>query len=161
MNEAGDKALETGELLVQRGLRLAVAEASCCGLICHLITNVPGSSRYFVGGVIAYHNRPKEKLLGVAARTLREHGSVSAATALAMATGVASALGADIGLAETGIAGPTGGSAAKPAGLFYLAVASRDGRSLSKEVRWESTDRLANKQQTADAALALLREFLE
>jgi PncC family amidohydrolase len=150
-----------GRLLSERRLTLAVAEASCCGLICHLITNVPGSSRYFVGGVVAYHAGPKERILGVPAPVLKQHGSVSAETALAMARGVAEALGADIGLAETGIAGPTGGTAAKPAGMFFIAVASKDGRSEVREVRWGTGDRVGNKERTAQAALELVRGFVE
>ncbi|MBI3953578.1 MAG: nicotinamide-nucleotide amidohydrolase family protein [Chloroflexi bacterium] len=114
-----------------------------------------------MGGVIAYHAAPKERLLGVPATLLKEHGSVSAEAARAMASGVAAALGADIGLAETGIAGPTGGTDAKPVGLFFLAVASRDGRSLAREVRWGAGERLGNKERTARAALELLRDFLE
>ncbi len=105
-------------LLVESGKMLAVAESCTGGLIGHRITQVSGSSAAFLGGVIAYHNSVKEKTLGVPADVLEREGAVSEATALAMAEGVRRLLGADIGLAVTGIAGPTARRAARRTGRW-------------------------------------------
>ncbi len=141
--------------LSERGLTLAVAESCTGGLIGHLLTNVPGSSRCFIGGVAAYHGRAKTALLGVPADLLREHGSVSAEAALAMARGVRERLDTDIGVGVTGIAGPTGGSRERPVGLVYLALADRQGRTLGRREVW-SGDRESNKAESARTALALV-----
>ncbi len=156
-----DARIETRvvRLLSERGLTLAVAESCTGGLIGHLLTNVPGSARCFVGGVAAYHGRAKTALLGVPAETLREHGSVSAEAAVAMARGVRERLDTDIGVGVTGIAGPTGGSEARPVGLVYLALTSRDGRTLARREVWTG-DREANKAQSAQAALELIEQYL-
>ena len=143
-----------------RGGTLAVAESCTGGLIGHLLTGVPGSSRCFRGGVIAYANAAKVALLGVPEALLRQHGGVSSAVAMAMAAGVRERLDADIGLAVTGIAGPSGGTPAKPVGLVYLALAGRDGRAVSSERIWTG-DREANKAESAQAALRLIEEFLQ
>ena len=139
--------------LRRRGLTVAVAESSAGGLIGHLLTEVPGSSAVFPGGVVAYHNRLKQAL-GVPQATLTTHGAVSAETAEAMAQAVRTWAGADLGLAETGIAGPTGGSAERPAGLFYIALA--DERSVTSERLLADSDRSANKRACAHAALEML-----
>jgi PncC family amidohydrolase len=147
-------------LLTERGLRIAVAESCTGGLIGHLLTNVPGSSRVFIGGVAAYHASAKSALLGVPEATLRDHGSVSAETALAMAAGIRERLDADLAVGVTGITGPGGGSEAKPVGLVYLALAGRGGSVAAREYRWHG-DRESNKRQSANAALALVIEYLE
>jgi len=157
------ESLEALEIRVQRGLTgmgktLATAESCSGGLIAHRITNVPGASDYFVGGVVAYSNRIKEQILGVTPGTLDQHGAVSAATAQEMAEGVRCSLGADYGLAVTGIAGPSGGSAEKPVGLVYIAVASGAGVCVTRN-QFDG-NREAVKQQTADAALQQLLEVL-
>lgn len=107
------------------GLTLAVAESCTGGWIGQRITSVAGSSAYFLGGVVAYANEVKRRLLGVPARVLRAQGAVSQAAAAAMAAGVRRRCGADVGLAITGIAGPGGGTPDKPVGLVYVAVADR------------------------------------
>lgn len=148
-----------GQLLVREGLTLAVAESCTGGLLCHLITNVPGSSAYFEGGIVAYSYNAKERLLGVRHGTLYEHGAVSEETAHEMADGARRALGTDIGLSITGIAGPTGGMPGKPVGLVYIALSAR-GFSRCVRYAW-GHDREGNKQASAVAALQLLREYLE
>lgn len=116
-----------GGMLRDRKLTLATAESCTGGLISHRITNVPGSSDYFRGGFAAYANDVKQTVLAVRAETLAAHGAVSEATAREMAEGVRRALGADIGVSTTGIAGPTGGTPEKPVGLVYIGVADADG----------------------------------
>lgn len=114
---------EIGSLLAAAGRTVSTAESCTGGLLAARISSVPGSSRYFEGGVVAYANRVKERLLGVPAATLRRHGAVSAPVARAMARGVCRLLRTDFGMAVTGVAGPGGGTATKPVGLVYLAVA--------------------------------------
>jgi PncC family amidohydrolase len=140
---------------VARGLTLATAESCTGGLVAHALTEVPGSSAYLRGGVVAYADDVKRALLGVPPEILAAHGAVSAQVAVAMAEGVRSRLGTDLGVAVTGVAGPDGGSQAKPVGLVYVAVA---GDGLPVEVRrfhWPG-DRSANKRDSARAALEML-----
>ena len=111
MSDAEILAWQIGEQLKHHKLKLAIAESCTGGLLGNVITDVPGSSEYFEGGVVTYSYEAKERLLGVHHDTLYEHGAVSAETALEMARGARKALGADIGLAVTGIAGPGGGPA--------------------------------------------------
>jgi PncC family amidohydrolase len=148
-----------GQMLAERKLKLATAESCTGGLVAHRLTNVPGSSGYFEGGIIAYSYEAKEHLLGVHHDTLYEHGAVSTETALEMARGARKALGADIGIAVTGIAGPGGGLPGKPVGLVYIALSARTYEHVEHFV-WKS-DRESNKMQSAEAALAMLKEFLE
>jgi PncC family amidohydrolase len=148
-----------GELLVARGLTLAVAESCTGGLLGHRITSVSGSSAYFLGGVIAYAYEAKERLLEVRHATLYEHGAVSEQTAIEMARGARRALRADIGLSVTGIAGPGGGMPGKPVGLTWVAVSLREGERAEKHI-WDG-DREGNKADSARAALELLRKTLE
>ncbi len=148
-----------GELLAQRRLTLAVAESCTGGLICHRITNVPGSSRYLEGGVVAYSYAAKERILGVDHDTLYEHGAVSEETAREMADNVRRAFGTDIGLAVTGIAGPTGGLPGKPVGLVYIALSARGFTRCARYV-WPH-DREGNKAASAEAALQMLLEYLQ
>ena len=148
-----------GQMLVARKLKLATAESCTGGLVGHRLTNVPGSSGYFEGGIIAYSYEAKERLLGVHHDTLYEHGAVSAETALEMARGARKALGTDIGIAVTGIAGPGGGLPGKPVGLVYIALSARTYERVEHFV-WNS-DRESNKMQSAEVALAMLKEFLE
>jgi PncC family amidohydrolase len=110
-----------GQLLLQRKLTMALAESCTGGLVGHRLTDVPGSSAYLLGGIVAYSYDAKELLLGVQHNTLYDHGAVSAETAVEMARGARRALGADIGLSVTGIAGPGGGLPGKPVGLVYSA----------------------------------------
>ena len=124
----GETTMEevVGKLLREHDRTLAVAESCSGGLVGNRITNVPGSSNYFVGGVIAYSNELKQRLLGVHERTLSAHGAVSEETAREMALGVCRATGADLGIATTGIAGPDGGTAEKPVGTVAIALAADD-----------------------------------
>lgn len=116
-----------GELLAAKGLTLAIAESCTGGLAAELVTRAPGASRYFLGGIVVYANDAKTQLLGVPTELIAQHGAVSEPVARAMAEGARLRLGADIGLAFTGIAGPDGGSAEKPVGLVHWAVASAKG----------------------------------
>lgn len=147
-----------GRLLLVRGESLAVAESCTGGLVADWITNVPGSSAYFLGGVVAYSNALKEKLLGVPASVLQKEGAVSSAVAEAMARGVRTFLGADYGAAVTGIAGPGGGTPEKPVGLVFVAAASGQ-KTVSERYEWRGT-RLIIKRRAAQATLNLLRKLL-
>ena len=148
-----------GQLLTQHKLTLAVAESCTGGLVGHRLTNVPGSSTYFLGGVVAYAYDAKEDLLGVSHNTLYDHGAVSEETAREMARGVRRALGADIGVSVTGIAGPGGGMPDKPVGLTWVALSTREGEHAKRFV-WDG-DRITNKEKSAEAALEMVREYLE
>lgn len=148
-----------GQLLVEQELTLGVAESCTGGLIAHRLTNVPGSSNYLLGGIVAYSYDVKERVLEVHHDTLYEHGAVSRETALEMARGARRLLGSDVALAVTGIAGPGGGTAEKPVGLVYIALAARDFERCERHL-W-SGDRLQNKQRSSQAALEMLREYLE
>lgn len=149
---------EVGSLLRERGLTIAIAESSTGGLISHLITNIPGSSVYYKGTVVAYDNEVKIKILGVKRETLDKCKSVSYETAEEMARGVREALDADIGLSETGIAGPASGSSGKDIGLFYIGLASSQGNRVEEHVF--QGDRQENKNGAAEAALAMLKGYL-
>ena len=142
--------------LLERKLSVATAESCTGGLVGHVLTEVAGSSEYFLGGVISYGDAVKQSLLAVPEATLTKHGAVSAQTAVAMAEGARKALSADVAVAVTGIAGPSGGTAAKPVGLTYVAVADSAGHDVRRFV-WEG-DRSSNKRESAAAALELLLE---
>ncbi|MBA3778897.1 MAG: CinA family protein [Chloroflexi bacterium] len=146
-------------LALTRAITIAVAESCTGGLLGHSITEVPGSSGYFLGGVISYADEAKHDLLHVPAATIERHGAVSAQTAVAMARGVRERFEATLGLSTTGIAGPGGGSQAKPVGLTYVAIASAGAHDVRRFL-WQG-DRHANKQQSVTAALNLLLEWLE
>jgi PncC family amidohydrolase len=123
------------------------------------LTNVPGSSGYLVAGVIAYAYEAKVAALGVSWDTLNRFGAVSEETARAMARGARTKFGSTLGLAVTGIAGPGGGTPDKPVGLTYIAVADAEGEVVERHV-WIG-NRIQNKEQSAQAALVMLRRFLE
>ncbi len=123
-------------LLVESGKTLAVAESCTGGLIGHRLTQVSGSSVAFLGGVVAYHNSVKEKTLGVPGDVLEREGAVSEATAAAMAEGVRRLLGADIALAVTGIAGPTGGTEERPGGLTYVGLSAAPDVLICERPLW-------------------------
>jgi nicotinamide-nucleotide amidase len=151
-------ARAVGELLQQRRLTLAVAESCTGGLLATHITNIPGSSAYFGGGVVAYSDDVKERMLNVPADVLEQHGAVSPETAITMAKGVRQLLQVDLALAVTGIAGPTGGTAEKPVGLAYIALASDQGEEC-RRCLWAG-DRWENRESSARAALELLHDHL-
>jgi PncC family amidohydrolase len=146
-------------LLRQRSLTLAVAESCTGGLVGDLITDVAGSSDYFLGGVQSYADALKRSLLGVRADTLATEGAVSAACAREMAHGVRRLTGADLALSITGIAGPGGASPGKPVGLTFVHLAA-ENVDLTRRYSW-SGDRRANKESSALAALTLLIDYLE
>ncbi len=148
-----------GQLLTEQGLTIAVAESCTGGLIAHRLTNVSGSSAYFIGGVVAYANEVKTQVLGVSGETLAAHGAISEETVREMARGARRLFGTDVALSATGIAGPTGGTPEKPVGLVYVALAAQDFERCEQHL-WRG-DRLENKQQTAEAALEMLRQYLE
>jgi PncC family amidohydrolase len=148
-----------GPLLRDCAATLASAESCTGGLIGHLVTNISGSSDYYLGGVMAYANSVKQRVLGVRAETLERDGAVSEATAIEMARGVCRLLGADYGLSVTGIAGPTGARPGKPVGLVYIALAGPDVERCERHV-WDG-DRVANKMDSARRALQMLIELLE
>ena len=144
------------ERCLGRGLTLSTAESCTGGYIAKSITDVAGSSGYFRGGVVSYSNEVKMRLLGVPADQLAAHGAVSAQVARSMAVGALAATGADLAVAVTGISGPSGGSAAKPVGLTYVAVADSAGVEV-RRFTWQG-DRAANREATARAAVELLLE---
>ena len=124
-----DKLLDetVAKLFRNRCLTLSLAESCSGGLIAKRITDIPGSSGYFIEGVVTYSNESKMRLLGVPAEVLNRFGAVSAECAVAMATGTRLASGSDLGLAVTGIAGPDGGSEDKPVGTVFISLAAPDG----------------------------------
>jgi len=150
-------------LLTEQGLTIAVAESCTGGLIAHQLTNVSGSSAYFIGGVVAYANEVKEQVLGVSGETLSAHGGVSEETVREMARGARRLFDTDLAISAAGIAGPTGGTPQKPVGLVYVALAAPDLERCERHL-WRGdglTVRLENKRKTAEAALEMLRRYLE
>jgi PncC family amidohydrolase len=152
-------AIRLQQLALARGVTVATAESCTGGLIGHALTSVPGSSDYFLGGIISYANEVKTGLLDVPASAIEHHGAVSAQVAVAMAEGVRAQIGCDYGVAVTGVAGPGGGTEAKPVGLTYVAAAGPDGHEVRRHL-WTG-DREENKTHSAAAALELLLELLE
>jgi PncC family amidohydrolase len=151
-------AEEIGNRLRQKGLSLGVVESASGGLISHLITNVPGSSDYYKGSITAYRDEIKAGVVGVKSATVNKYGAVSPQVAEEMAAGGRKILASDICLADTGIAGPTGGSAEKPVGLFYIGLAHCGGTSSQKHLFPGSREE--NKRAAARAALGWLKEYL-
>ncbi len=162
MKEAPE--VEVGQLLRQKGLNLVLAESCTGGLVSHMITNVPGSSDYYLGGVCVYSYEAKERLLGVRHETIVAHGVVSRETALEMARGVRGAFcdspyEKTIGVAVTGIAGPGGGLPNKPVGLVWFGLSAPEG-DWAWHFIWKGS-RLEVKQQSAEKALGLLIDYLK
>lgn len=152
--------LETaiGNQLKSRGWHLAIAESCTGGLMTHRITNISGSSAYFLGGVNSYSNELKINLLGVPESTIIKHGAVSEETAAAMANGIRKLTGSDVGVGVTGIAGPGGATPDKPVGLIYMAI---DQPGYSQVIRRIFPfDRIGNKESAAQAGLTLVWESL-
>jgi nicotinamide-nucleotide amidase len=145
-------------VLKKRKLTIATAESCTGGLIAHTLTNISGSSDYFGRGVVSYSKESKTEMLGVSEEILKEYGAVSEQVAKSMAEGIRTRSNVDIGLATTGIAGPTGGTKAKPVGLVYIAIStSKD----TKVKRFNFSDgRLQNKESTCKAALQMLLDYL-
>ena len=139
--------------LNSRGMTLATAESCTGGGIGHVLTAIPGSSAVYLGGVISYANSVKEQVLGVPQEVLAKVGAVSEETARAMAEGICRLLGADLGIAVTGIAGPAADGTDKPVGLVYIAVSTADSTRVTEN--HFSGDREAVRNQTIQAALDL------
>jgi nicotinamide-nucleotide amidase len=156
----GDTSMEAvvGDLLRQKGRTIALAESCSGGLIGHRLTNVPGSSAYVNGGVIAYSNTVKEQQLGVRHETLLQHGAVSEETAVEMAAGVRELLKADIGLAVTGVAGPDGGTAEKPVGTVCFALVAADAAYKRRYQLWGNREWV--KLLSSQVALDWVRRYL-
>lgn len=148
-----DLAREVIERMTAQGLTLGTAESTVGGLIGHLLTDVPGSSKVFVGGITAYHGRPKTALLNVPVETLRNAGSVSEEATVAMARGGREALQVDLCVAESGIAGPSS-NPERPGGLYWIVVSSAGGDRAERHVF--PGDREATKLAAAEAALRLV-----
>jgi PncC family amidohydrolase len=138
------------------GRTVATAESCSGGLVADVLTEIPGSSASFRGGVVAYANEAKVELLGVDPALIERHGAVSAEVAVAMAEGARRRLATDVAVAVTGVAGPDGGTAAKPVGLVYICVAGPDGSRVRRCI-WPY-DRAGNKRASAAVALRMLRE---
>jgi len=156
----GNETMEAvvGKMLKQKGMTLAVAESCTGGLIGNLLTNVPGSSNYFQGGVVVYSNQAKVDLLIVSAETIKKHGAVSDQTVRQMAEGVRERFKSNLGVAVTGIAGPEGGSLEKPVGTVYVGLAAED-ETFSRKYRFWGT-RKQVKFNTAVMALDWIRRYL-
>ncbi len=142
-----------------RGLKLATAESCTGGLVADRITNIPGSSEYFIGGVVAYAYEAKANLLGVAWDTLHTHGAVSEETVREMARGARKIFDADIAVSVSGIAGPGGGMPDKPVGLTWFGLSTKDGE-WARHFIWDG-DRIKNKQLSSEAALQFIMDYLE
>ena len=147
-----------GKILKERGLTLAVAESCTGGLISNMLTNISGSSSYFERGIVSYSNAAKVEILKVNEDTIMENGAVSLEVARQMAEGVKSISGTDLGLATTGIMGPTGATTDKPIGLVYIGICD-DKVCTAKEFQF-GDDRILNKQRAAQTALEMLRRHL-
>ena len=148
------------ELLASRGETVSVAEADTCGLIGYMLSTVPGSSRFFPGGVIAYTGGLKQKILGVPDELYETKGSVSPEMAKAMASGVRNLTGTDYGISVTGVAGPTGGRSGLPIGTFYVGLAGPRDLEVAERIHTDAGDRDGNKHQAAQATLDLLGRSL-
>ena len=151
--------LRVGNLLKQKHLTLATAESCTGGLIAHLLTNIPGSSEYFLGGIVAYSYQAKAHLLNVAWDTLNTNGAVSKETVLEMAIGARNKLKTDIAISVSGIAGPGGGTPDKPVGTTWVWLATQNAAEARRFI-WDG-DREQNKKYSAEAALQFILDYLE
>lgn len=156
-----DTSLESrvGAALRQRGLRLAAAESCTGGLVGHRVTNIPGSSTYYMGSITAYAYEAKVRMLGVKWETLEAYGAVSSQVVSEMALGVRRALAADIGVSISGIAGPGGGTAEKPVGLVCFGLSTNDGLWTTNQ--HFPGNRISVKEQAADFILQYILTYLE
>ncbi|MBI5886422.1 MAG: nicotinamide-nucleotide amidohydrolase family protein [Deltaproteobacteria bacterium] len=152
------KARNAGRLLISHGIRLATAESCTGGLLSSWITAIPGSSVYFIGGVIAYEDLVKTRLLGVSGATLKAYGAVSSQTAAQMADGVRRALGAQMGVSITGIAGPGGARPGKPVGTVFIGLSFK-GKARVQKFFFAGT-RARIRGQSAIAALDMIEAAL-
>lgn len=150
---------KVSNLLKEKNLKVATAESCTGGLIAHTLTNISGSSDYFDRGVVSYSNKAKTDLLGVPEDILKKYGAVSKEVVKIMAEGIRIKSNVDIGIATTGIAGPTGGTKEKPVGLVFIAVSTSHGIYIR---RYQfAGNRLQNKEQTCNAALWMIYNHLK
>jgi nicotinamide-nucleotide amidase len=154
-----DLLIKVADLLKKQNLTIATAESCTGGLIGHTLTNISGSSEYYDRGIVSYSNRAKIELLGVKEETLKKYGAVSEQTAKEMAEGVRKRSKVDIGIATTGIAGPTGGTRDKPVGLVYIGLSTPEF-TIVKKFNFHG-NRLQNKENTCNAALQVLLDYLK
>jgi PncC family amidohydrolase len=150
--------IQIGDLLRQKGWKLATAESCTGGLIGHRITDIPGSSDYYLGGVVAYAYEAKVAVLGVSWETLKKHGAVSRETVLEMARGARTLLGADIAVSVSGIAGPGGATPDKPVGTTWFGLSTAEGEWA--RIHRFPGDRAQNKANSAQAALQFVLDAL-
>lgn len=156
MENLDELALRVIEIFREKGLSLALAESCTGGMIAETITNVAGASDIFYGSAVTYVNGAKEHILGVARETLEKHGAVSSECAEEMACGARRVYGADVAMSVTGIAGPGGGSEAKPVGTVWFGLATKDGAETFRR-RFDG-DRAAVRRQTVEEVLRRLAE---
>lgn len=158
MDLAGSLEVEIGRLLQQRGLRLGLAESCTGGLVGHRITNVAGSSEYFMGSVVSYSYEAKAAVLGVSWETLKTFGAVSRETVFEMAHGAKKLFDVNIAVSISGIAGPGGGTVDKPVGTTWIALTADDGE-WARKFQFHGT-REQNKTASAEAALQMVLDYL-
>jgi len=151
--------IQVGQLLHERGLKLVLAESCTGGLLGSRLTDVPGSSEYFLGGVVAYAYEAKAELLGVSWDTLNTKGAVSRETVIEMARGVRQRMKAHIAVSVSGVAGPGGGTVEKPVGTTWIGLAAQDGEWA--RIYQFSGEREGNKISAVNAALSLLLDYLQ
>ncbi|WP_034629316.1 CinA family protein [Desulfotruncus alcoholivorax] len=147
-----------GKMLLAKGMTVALAESCTGGLVMKRLSDIPGSSEYFLGGIVSYSNEIKIDLLGVPKETIAEFGAVSEQTARSMADGIKKLTSSSIGVGITGIAGPGGGTPQKPVGLVYIALAS-DNPVKCQKFNFTG-DRNEIRLSAADAALNMIREYI-
>ena len=147
-----------GDLLRKKGWTLSIAESCTGGLVCDRITDVPGSSDYFMGGMVTYSNESKEKHLGVPLAEIKRHGAVSPQVAKKMAQGVRKTFNTTFGVSTTGVAGPTGGTREKPVGLVFIGLA-KGKRSWVMKLNLKG-NRREIKKQAAETSLRFLHEII-
>jgi len=150
---------KVSNLLKEKNLKVATAESCTGGLIAHTLTNISGSSDYFDRGVVSYSNKAKTDFLGVPENILKKYGAVSKEVVKIMAEGIRIKSNVDLGIATTGIAGPTGGTKEKPVGLVFIAISTSHGTYIR---RYQfSGNRLQNKEQTCNASLWMIHDHLK
>jgi PncC family amidohydrolase len=154
-----DLSKSVGKLLTKKKLTISICESCTGGMLGSIITSIPGSSKYFRGGIIAYSNEVKIKIVGVNPVTLRKYGAVSAIVAEEMAKGVRKKLKTDVGIGITGIAGPGGGTKEKPVGLVYICLIFKRKRFIKRLLL--KGNRKKVREKSCEEALSLLRYFLK
>jgi len=150
---------KVSNLLKEKNLTVATAESCTGGLIAHTLTNISGSSDYFDRGIVSYSNRAKTKLLGVPEDILKKYGAVSKQVVKVMAESIRIKSNVDIGIATTGIAGPTGGTKEKPVGIVFIAISTSKGTNI-RRYQFRG-NRLQNKEHTCNAALWMILNHLK